>query len=213
MYTKACHSLRNLNLYSKLIGLFLLMLSIVMVENVYLVFVLIGLSIILSSMLKNFESLQLSIILIIVSMFYYLHPFLLIIVKFILLYVFYLIVKDMADKKEKMYLIDKLFYRSRHKQSMDLYLNTCYKNKCFNNNLNVYDDIDKYTRRKYSKYIVKQAEIKTSYDIQNINYRNKLSFYKYYNKKTTFLNMKWGSADNTVLMISVLLFVLVLMYR
>lgn len=213
MYTKACHSLRNLNLYSKLIGFFLLMLSIIMVENVCLVFILIGLSIILSSMLKNFESLQLSIILIVVSMFYYLHPFLLIIVKLILLYVFYLMAKDMANKKEKMYLVDKLFYRSKHKQSMDLYLNTCFKNKCFNKNLNVYDDIDKCTRRKYSNYIVKQAEIKTSYDLQNINYRNKLSFYKYYNKKTTILNTNWGSADNTVLMISVLLFVLVLIYR
>lgn len=190
-----------------------MMLSIIMVENVYLVFVLIGISIIISGILKNFEALQLSIILIVISMFYYLHPFLLIIVKLILLYVFYLIVKDMTNNKEKMYIIDKLFYRSRHKQSMDLYLDTCFKNKCFNDNLKVYDDIDKYTRRKYSNYIIKQAEIKTSYDIQDIGYRNRLSYYKFYNKKTTLLNTKWCNVDNTFLIVSILIFALVLIYR
>lgn len=213
MYTKVYHRLKELNLYSKLIGLILMMLSIIMVENVYLVFILIGISILISSILKNFEALQLSIILIVVSMFYYAHPFLLIIVKLIMLYVFYLIVKDMTYNKEKMYLIDKLFYVSKSKSSMDLYLDSCYKNNCFNNNMREFDDIDKSTRRKYSNYIVKQAEIKTSYDLQDINYRNRLSFYKFYNKKTTILNMKWGKLDNTILLVSTLLFILVLIYR
>lgn len=213
MYTKVFHSLKELNLYSKLIGLILMMLSIVMVENVYLVFVMIGISILISLLLRNFESLYLSIILIVVSMFYYLHPFLLIIVKLIMLYVFYLIVKDMTNNKEKMYLMDRLFYKSRHKQSMEMYLNTCYRNKCFNDNLSVFDNINKYTRRKYSNYIVKQAQIKSNYDLQDISYRNKLSFYKFYNKKTTILNMKWNRLDNTFLISTILIFILVLMYR
>lgn len=213
MYTKVFHSLKELNLYSKLIGLILMMLSIVMVENVYLVFVMIGISILISLLLRNFESLYLSIILIVVSMFYYLHPFLLIIVKLIMLYVFYLIVKDMTNNKEKMYLMDRLFYKNRHKQSMEMYLNTCYRNKCFNDNLSVFDNINKYTRRKYSNYIVKQAQIKSNYDLQDISYRNKLSFYKFYNKKTTILNMKWNRLDNTFLISTILIFILVLMYR
>ena len=183
MYTKVYHSLKELNLYSKLIGLILIMLSIMMVKNVYLVFSIIGISIIISALLRHFEALQLSIILIVISMFYYLHPFLLIIVKLIMLYVFYIIGKEMMNHKEKMYLMDKLFYKSKNKQSIDMYLNTCYKNRCFSDNLKVYDDIDKYTRRKYSKYIIKQSEIKTSYDIQDIFYRSKLSYYKFYNKK------------------------------
>ena len=153
MYTKVYHSLKELNLYSKLIGLILIMLSIMMVKNVYLVFSIIGISIIISALLRHFEALQLSIILIVISMFYYLHPFLLIIVKLIMLYVFYLIGKEMMNHKEKMYLMDKLFYKSKNKQSIDMYLNTCYKNRCFSDNLKVYDDIDTYTRRKYSKYI------------------------------------------------------------
>jgi len=189
------------------------MLSILLVENVYLVFTLIGISILASYLLRNFEALQLSIILIIVSMFYYAHSFLLIIVKLIMLYVFYLIVKDVTNNKEKMYLIDKIFYRMKSKKINDLYLNTCFKNKCFNKNMKEYDDIDKYIRRKYSSYIVKQAEIKTSYDLQDINYRNKLSFYKFYNKKTTILNMKWGKLDNTIILVTTLLFILVLIYR
>lgn len=213
MYTKVYHSLKELNLYSKLIGLILIMLSIMMVKNVYLVFIIIGISIIISALLNNFEALQLSIILIVVSMFYYLHPFLLIIVKLIMLYVFYLIGKEMMNHKEKMYLMDKLFYKSKNKQSIDMYLNTCYKNRCFSDNLKIYDDIDKYTRRKYSKYITKQSEIKTSYDIQDIFYRSKLSYYKFYNKKTTILNMKWNSVDNTFLIISFLIFILVCIYR
>lgn len=213
MYTKACNTIKELNLYSKVISLILMMLSIIMVNNVYLVFIIIGISLIISLMLKDFEAIQLSLILIVASMFYYLHPFLLIIVKLILLYVFYLIVKDMMNSKEKMYIIDKLFYKSRNKQSMDLYLNNCYKNQKFNENLKIYDDIDKYTRRKYSKYIVKQSEIKTNYDLQDISYRNKLSFYKYYNNKTTVLNMDWRKLDNTFLIISLLIFVLVIIYR
>ena len=213
MYTKVYHSLKELNLYSKLIGLILIMLSIMMVKNVYLVFSIIGISIIISALLRHFEALQLSIILIVISMFYYLHPFLLIIVKLIMLYVFYLIGKEMMNHKEKMYLMDKLFYKSKNKQSIDMYLNTCYKNRCFSDNLKVYDDIDKYTRRKYSKYIIKQSEIKTSYDIQDIFYRSKLSYYKFYNKKTTILNMKWNSVDNSFLIISFLIFILVCIYR
>ena len=213
MYTKACHRLKELNLYAKLIGIILMMLSIVLVENVHLVFTLIGMSILISYILRNFEALQLSIILIVVSMFYYAHPFLLIIVKLIMLYVFYLIVKDMTYNKEKMYLMDKLFYKNKSKNSMDLYLDSCYKNKCFNNNMKEFDDIDKYIRRKHSDYIVKQAVIKTSYDLQDINYRNKLSFYKFYNKKTTILNMKWGKLDNTIILVTSILFILVLIYR
>lgn len=213
MSTKVSHRFKELNLYSKLIGLVLLMLSIIMVENVYLVFILIGISIFISYLLKNFEALQLSIILIVVSMFYYAHPFLLIIVKLIMLYVFYLIAKDMTYNKEKIYLIDKLFYKSKSKGSIYLYLDSCYKNKCFNKNMNEFDDIDKYTRRKHSNYIVKQSLIKTNYDLQDISYRSKLSFYKFYNKKTTILNMKWGNLDNTVILISSLLFILVLIYK
>jgi len=213
MYTKVCHRLKEINLYSKLIVLVLMMLSIILVENVYLVFTLIGISVLVSYILRNFESLQLSIILIVISMFYCAHPFLLIIVKLIMLYVFYLISKDMTYNKEKMYLIDKLFYRNKSKGSIKLYLDSCYKNKCFTNNIKEYDDIDKYMRRKYSSYIVKQAEIKTNYDLQDINYRNRLSFYKFYNKKTTILNMKWGKLDNIILFISTLIFILVLICR
>lgn len=213
MFTKVCHSLKELNLYSKLIGLILMMLSIILVKNVYLVFALVVISIIVSAILKNFESLQMSIILIVIAMFYYLHPFLLILVKLLLLYVFYLNMKSMTRTKEKRYIIDKLFYRSKSKTAMNLYLNNCFKNKKFNNNLDVYNTIDKYTRRKYSKYIVNQALIKTNYDMQDIYYRSKLSFYKFYNKKTTILNMKWDNTDNTFLLLTILIFVLVLIYR
>ena len=110
MYTKVCHRLKEINLYSKLTVLVLMMLSIILVENVYLVFTLIGISILVSYILRNFESLQLSIILIVISMFYYAHPFLLIIVKLIMLYVFYLISKDITYNKEKMYLMDTNIY-------------------------------------------------------------------------------------------------------
>ena len=213
MYTKVCHRVKELNLFSKLIGIILMMFSILLVENVYLVFTLIGISILISYILKNFEALQLSIILIVISMFYYAHPFLLIIVKLIMLYVFYLIVKDVTYSKEKMYLIDKVFYKSKHKSTINLYLDSCYKNKSFNKNMSEFDDVDKYIRRKYSNYIVKQAEIKTNYDLQDINYRNRLSFYKFYNKKTTILNMKWGKLDNFILIGTSLMLLLVLIYR
>ena len=213
MYTKVCHRLNELNLFSKLIGIVLMMLSILFVENVYLVFTLIGISIFVSYVLRNFEALQLSIILIVISMFYYAHPFLLIFVKLIMLYVFYLIVKNLTYNKEKMYLIDKLFYRLKNRSIVNWYLESCYKKKCFNNNMKVFDDINKYTRRKYSNYIVKQANIKTNYDLQDINYRNRLSYYKFYNKKTTMLNMKWDKLDSFILFGTALIMILVLIYR
>lgn len=213
MYTKVYNNLKDLNLYAKFISLLLIMLSIIMVENVYIVFIIIGLSILISAILKNFEALQLSLILVVASMFYYLHPFLLIIVKLILLYVLYLIAKEMTNNKEKMYIVDKLFYKSRNKKSMQLYLDSCYKSKKFDNNMQVYDDIDKYARRKYSNYIVKQALIKTNYDLQDVSYRNKLSFYKFYDKKTSILNMKWGNVDNTFMIASILIFILTILYK
>lgn len=213
MYTKVYNNLKDLNLYAKFISLLLITLSIIMVNNVYIVFGIISLSILISAILKNFEALQLSLILVVISMFYYLHPFLLIIVKLILLYVFYLIAKEMTSNKEKMYIIDKIFYKSKNKKSMQLYLDSCFKNKKFDKNMKVYDDIDKYTRRKYSNYIIKQSLIKTNYDLQDISYRNKLSFYKFYNKKTSILNMKWGNIDNTFMIVAFLIFVLAILYR
>lgn len=213
MYTKVYNNLKDLNLYAKFISLLLIMLSIIMVENVYIVFIIIGLSILISAILKNFEALQLSLILVVASMFYYLHPFLLIIVKLILLYVLYLIAKEMTNNKEKMYIVDKLFYKSRNKKSMQLYLDSCYKSKKFDNNMQVYDDIDKHARRKYSNYIVKQALIKTNYDLQDVSYRNKLSFYKFHDKKTSILNMKWGNVDNTFMIASILIFILTILYK
>ncbi len=213
MFTKVCHSLKELNLYAKLIGLLLMMISIILVNNAYLVFTLVGISIAISAILKNFESLQMSIILVIIAMFYYAHPFLLILVKVLLLYVFYLNMKSMTRPKEKRYIIDKLFYRSKSKTAMKVYLNNCFKNKKFNTNLNVYNTIDKYTRRKYSKYIINQSLIKTNYDMQDIYHRSKLSFYKFYNKKTTILDMKWSKSDNTFLLVTIFIFALVLIYR
>jgi len=213
MYTKVCHKLNELNLFSKLFGIVLIMLSILFVENVCLVFTLIAISILTSYILRNFEALQLSIILIVISMFYYAHPFLLIIVKLIMLYIFYLIVKNLICNKEKTYLIDKLFYRFKNRSITNLYLNSCYKTRCFNNNMKEFDDINKYTRRKYSSYIIKQAEIKTHYDLQDINYRNRLSYYKFYNKKTSILNMKWGKLDTLVLCGTSFIMLLILIYR
>ena len=213
MYTKAYHKLGNLNLFSKLIGLILIVLSILLVDRPLLVFCLIGLGILLSMLIKNYESLQLSLLLIVISMFYYLHPFLLVIVKVILLYDFYLIIKTMTNNSEKRYLIDKMLYKDKSISSTKFYLNSCFKNKKFSQNMLVYDNIDKLTRRKYSSYIVKEAEKKTEYDLQDIYYRHKLSFYKLNNKKTTILDMKWDMLDNIFLILPSILFVLVLFYR
>lgn len=213
MYTKVYHKLENLNLFAKLIGLILIALSIIFVDRPLLVFCLIGLSILLSFFVRNYEGLQLSIILIVVSMFYYLHPFLLVIVKLILLYVFALIVKNMTNNNEKRYIIDKFIYSNKSISSTKFYLNSCFKSKKFCQNMLPYDSIDNLTRRKYSGYIVKQAEIKTEYDLQDIYYRHKLSFYKINNKKTTVLDMKWNMWDNVFLIITIVLFIVVLLYR
>jgi len=210
MYTKVYHKLENLNLFSKLIGLILIVLSIPLVDRPLLVFCLIGLGILLSLLIRNYESLQLSIILIVISMFYYLHPFLLVIVKLILLYDFYLIIKTMTNNNEKRYIIDKFLYKDKSVASTKFYLNSCFKNKKFSQNMSVYDSIDKLTRRKYSSYIVKQAEIKTEYDLQDIYYRHKLSFYKLNDKKTTILDMKWDMVDNMFLLLNVMIFILVI---
>jgi len=213
MSTKMCNKIKESNLFSKLIGTIILVISIILVNNVYLVFALIGVSIFLSYILNNFESLQLSIILIVISMFYYAHPFLLIIVKLIMLYTLFLIVKDVTYDKEKMCFMDFVFYKNKSKLVNKIYFNTCFKTKLFNKNMNEFNDIDNYERRKYSAYIVKQAEMKTHYDLQDISYRNKLSFYKFYNKKTTILNMKWQFRDFTIIIISVLIFLFVLLCR
>lgn len=213
MYTKAYHKLENLNLFSKIIGLILIVLSVLLVDRPLLVFCLIGFAILLSMLIKNYESLQLSMILIVISMFYYLHPFLLVIVKFLLLYDFYLIIKTMTNNNEKRYIIDKILYKDKSIASTKFYLNSCFKNKKFSRNMLVYDNIDKLTRRKYSSYIVKQAEIKTHYDLQDIYYRHKLSFYKLNDKKTTILDMKWDMLDNIFLILPSILFILVLFYR
>lgn len=212
MSTKAYPNLKNLNFYVKLIVIILFLLSIIFVNNTYLILSLITIFIITSFLLKHYKALQMSIMLIIVFMFYYLHPFLLIVVKTLLLYILYLIVKDLVNIKERKYLFDKVFYRFKGNINK-LYVGSNYKNRVFLNNMNVYNDMDKFTRRKYSEYLVKQALMKTSYDMQDISYRNTLSYYKYSNKKGSILNMKWGSMDNTCLLISILLFVLVLFYR
>jgi len=210
MYTKVYHKLENLNLFSKLIGLILIVLSVLLVDRPLLVFCLIGLNILLSMLIRNYESLQLSIILIVISMFYYLHPFLLVIVKILLLYDCGLIIKTMTNNNEKRYIIDKFLYKDKSRASTKFYLNSCFKNKKFSRNMLVYDNIDKLTRRKYSSYIVKQAEIKTNYDLQDIYYRHKLSFYKLNDKKTTILDMKWDMLDNMFLLLNVMIFILVI---
>ena len=210
MYTKVYHKLKDLNLFAKLIGLILIILSIFFVDRPLLVFCLIGLSVVLSVLVKNYESLQLSIILIVISMFYYLHSFLLLVVKLLLLYIFSQIIKSMTNNNEKRYIVDKVLYKDKSITTTRFYLNSCFKNKKFSQNMLAYDSIDRLTRRKYSNYIVKQAEIKTEYDLQDIYYRHKLSFYKLGNKKTTILDMKWSMWDNIFLIGTVILFVLVL---
>ena len=213
MYTKVYLSLKNLNFYSKLLGLLFITLSILVASTSPLIVALILLEILLSFFLKDYKSLQMSIILIIVFMFYYLHPFLLIIVKGLLLYVNYLIAKDLIVIKERKYLFDKFFYKFKSKFFTRMYLSNNYKNYVFLNNMGVYNKINKVRRRKYSSYIIKQATMKTSYDLQDIAYRNKLSYYGFSNKKKPIVNMQWNNIDNTFLLVPIMIFILVIFYR
>ena len=68
------------------------------------------------------------------------------------------------------------------------------------------------TRRKYSNYIVNEALKKTNYDLEELNYRNTLSYYGYYKKRGSNLDMQWNNIDNTFLLIHVLIFILVIIY-
>ncbi len=213
MFTKAYPKLKDLNFYAKIIGIILMILSIVLVKNIYLIAALILVNIIISLLLKNYKSLQMAVILIIIFMFYYLHPFLLILVKGLLLYCVYLIVKDLISVKEHKYLFDRLFYWIKSPKVKKMYISSSYKKILFNNNMAVYDQLSNLTRRKYSNYLVKQAEIKTNYDMQDVNYRNMLSYYGFSRKKRTNLNFKWDTLDNTFLLFSILIFILVVIYR
>jgi len=213
MFTKAYRKLENLNIYFKTLSLLLLTISILFVNNFALVITIISILLVISYCFKDYESLQLSLILVLVSFFYYLHPFLLIIVKLMLFYNIYLVFKRMINKSEKRFLLDKIFYSIKTKKSMDIYLENCFKNQKFRKNLEVFNDMNYITKQQNINYIVKQAEIKTSYDLQDVYYRHKLSFYKFYNQKTSIMNFEYGVSDIVFIILSIVIVILAIITR
>ena len=195
-----------------MLGILFLFLSILLADTPFLMAIIIISFIILSFLLKDFNAIETSMLTIVMYMFYYLHPFLLIIVKILLLYILYLISKNLVTFNDKKHLFNMFFYRLNNSKTNKLYVINTYKKPLFINNINIFNHIDKLTRRKYSNYIVNEALKKTNYDLEELNYRNTLSYYGYYKKRGSNLDMQWNNIDNTFLLIHVLIFILVIIY-
>lgn len=205
--------MKSLNLYNKLFSLIVMLIAIILADQFYIVFTLIIISLVMSILLKDYDGLQLVIISIIVSLFYYIHPFLLIFVKVVLVGIFFILTRSMISKKEKRFLLEKITYLVKGNKTFRFYLDHCYKKDLFNQNLCVYDNLDKYQRRKNSKYMISEVAKKTNLDMQDYATLNKIRFFGMFNKKTSMIKHSWNKDDNTLCLLSLLVFILVIIYR
>lgn len=111
---------------------------------------------------------------------------------------------------QRRYLFDRFMYRFKNSKKTKKHLRKCYYAECLSKNL---EEVSKYNNLTNSKFLHKQAVLKTTKDLNDIYLLYKLRFYQIYNKKSPLFPDRWTRNDTFYLIVVITIFCMLLCVR
>ncbi len=206
----------ELNLFNKIISLICVLLSLCFVRNLIFIYVIIGAIILMTLLIKNYNALLYMIIPIVLSFFVngYNYTYMMIIIKMLIMIVHIFNILFIISSKERMYLLNALFYSGNKKARSFIFNRRYYKKVKAKNKKNFLTVKEKLEPKiMYSNYINNRIKENTKSELNDIYLINRIRFYNYYKVRKSMLKLSWINLDNTFLLVNVLLFVVIYLYR
>lgn len=111
---------------------------------------------------------------------------------------------------QRRYVFDKTMYRLKKYKKTRKHLKNCYYDECLKRNM---DNMAEHNNLMNSKFLNKQAILKTNKDLDDIYLLYKLRFYQIYNKKNPLFPDRWKKNDTIYLLAIITVFCMILCIR
>ena len=206
--------LSYVNILSKLIGLILFMITIIMVKN-YSLLILGSFTLMMISYSKN-KYLKLGITTFLLSIITTFFSFLNFPTKVLIIILYLLILKEFIKYLDLRYLIEVTLYRFNNKKITYKILYLVYFIRKLKINLSRIEDLRKdYDIKKdwyYKDFAFKQAYLKTKEDLKELMVINEFRFYNFSNQRTYIEKVVFEYWDSMYLISHILLLVFIVVY-
>ena len=205
---------KSLSFYGKLVSFLLLVISMIIIKDYNIFLLVCGMVFILSFINKEKKFFLIGLVLFLLTYILSYNESVFIGLRILLVILYACIIESSLLSLEKRYLYDKLFYRNRTSKKLRQYMKKYYYKDVLNNKLDDNKRIEKYLDNtdKYSNYLRRQAERKAHIEIDNLYLLDRIRFDRFYTKKKSKLTFSWNNYDNLYISISLLLFVIVIIF-
>lgn len=204
--------MKELNLTNKILTIVLVCLGVLLTNNDMVFLLLSSIGIVYSVSSKRFILLLFFVFSIVVYTININFSFLYIynICDLLLILSFTALVISTFSISQRQYIFDRTMYRLKSYKKTKKHLKNCYYDECLKRNI---DKMDKYNNLVNTKFLNKQAGLKTNKDLDDIYLLYKLRFYQIYNKKNPLFPDRWKKSDTLYLLFIVTMFCMVLCIR
>lgn len=205
---------KSLSFYGKLVSLILLCIAMVVIRSYNIFLLVCGMVFILSFINKEKKYFIISLVLFLLTYILAFNDISFMLLRIALVIVYALIIESSLLSLEKRYLYDKLFYRNKNSKKLRNYIRKYYYKNVLNSNLEANKKVEKYLKNidKYKEFLNRQAEKKANLEMDNLYLLDCIRFDRFYNKKKSRLTFSWNNYDNLYIAVSLLLFVLVIVF-
>ena len=205
---------KSLSFYGKLLSFILLVVAMVLLRNYNIFLLICGMIFILSFLNKNRLYFLLCLVLFVAT---YLIPFSEIsfyILKIVLIVLYALIIESSLLSLEKRYLYDILFYRNSTTKQLKKCIKRYYYKDVISSIENDNVSIQKYLfdKDKYKNFLKEESKNKAEIELDNLYLIDKLRYDRYYTSKKSKLTFSWNNYDNLYMALSLILFVIVIVF-
>ena len=204
--------MKELNLTNKILTIVLICLGVLLTNNDMVFLLLSSIGIVYSVSSKRFIFLFFFVFSIVVYTININFSFLYIynICDLLLILSFTALVISTFSISQRQYIFDRTMYRLKSYKKTKKHLKNCYYDDCLKRNI---DKMDKYNNLVNTKFLNKQACLKTNKDLDDIYLLYKLRFYQIYNKKNPLFPDRWKKSDTLYLLFIITMFCMVLCIR
>lgn len=199
--------MKELNLINKLLTIIFVSLALLLIDNDMVFLVLSSIGILYCLYSKKIMPLILFVISVVGYNIW--NPFNLL-YDFLLILGFIILVDSTFSIEQRQYVFDKTMYRLKSFKRTKKHLKKCYYNQCLSNNM---AKMEKYNSLINSKFLNRQAVLKTNKDLNDMYLLFRLRFYQIYNKKTTLFPDRWKKCDTIYLLVLITVFCMTLCIR
>ena len=205
---------KSLSFYGKLLSFILLVVAMVILKNYNIFLLICGMIFILSFLNKNGLYFMFCLVLFVST---YLIPYseiTFLVLKLVLIILYALIIESSLLSLEKRYLYDILFYRNNTTKQLKKCIKRYYYKDVLSTIENDNISIQKYLfdKDKYKSFLKEETKNKAEIELDSLYLIDKLRYDRYYASKKSKLTFSWNNYDNLYMALSLVLFVIVIVF-